>query len=212
MSINTQRHRVFVAGLFHETHSFLNGTTGANDFVTLRGDAFLATRGDASPLGGVLEYAERCGWQVLPGIWGMAVPGGVIEDSVWESYWQELQTQLRRLAPGGVDAIYLVLHGAMVTQSYGDAEGELLCRIRSIAALDHVPIYGVLDLHANVSQAMIDASDCLVAYRENPHSDARESAVRAAEMLRDRLSGRCPAPRQRLRQSRRQIRRSPASM
>ena len=202
MSINTQRHRVFVAGLFHETHSFLNDTTGAKDFVTLRGDAFLATRGDASPLGGVLEYAERCGWQVLPGIWGMAVPGGVIQDSVWESYWQELQTQLRRLAPGGVDAIYLVLHGAMVTQSYGDAEGELLCRIRSIAALDHVPIYGVLDLHANVSQAMIDASDCLVAYRENPHSDARESAVRAAEMLRDRLSGRCPAPRQRLRQVR----------
>ncbi len=45
---------------------------------------------------------------------------------------------------------------------------------------------GVLDLHANYSPGMARWSDGLVAYRENPHSDAQESTMRAARLL-DRL-------------------------
>jgi microcystin degradation protein MlrC len=52
----------------------------------------------------------------------------------------------------------------------------------------------VLDLHVNYSARMARFSDCLVAYRENPHTDAQESAIRAARLL-DRLmkEGRGPA-------------------
>lgn len=185
----TNRKRVLISGLFHETHSFLRTRTPLAEFPLLTGDALLAARGDASPLGGVLEFAEQRGWRVLPGVWGMAIPSGTVADEVWETYWNRLSERLAEFLPGGIDAIYLVLHGAMVCQSQTDVEGELLGRLRAIPELANVPLYGVLDLHANVSAAMIRHSDCLVAYRENPHADARESAIRSAAMLEERLRG-----------------------
>ena len=43
----------------------------------------------------------------------------------------------------------------------------------------------VLDLHANVSDKMIDNSTCVYAYRKNPHSDSRDAAIKAALILND---------------------------
>lgn len=195
----TPSKRILVAGLFHETHTFLTDPTPRSAFRFLQGDDLLSVAGDASPLGGVLEFAQRHHWQVLPGVWGMAVPGGMVQDDVWNSYWEELSERIDEHLRSGINGIYLVLHGAMVCESLTDVEGELLRRLRGIPELASVPIYGVLDLHANVSAAMIDFSDCLVAYRENPHADAREAAIRSARMLDERLeSG--PQLKQQLRQ------------
>ncbi len=73
------------------------------------------------------------------------------------------------------DAIYLVLHGAMVTESMDDVEGEFLDRLRRMVG-EQVPIFGVFDLHANFSDRMARLANGLVAYRENPHTDARRAA------------------------------------
>ncbi len=179
--------RVLIAGLFHETHTFLDEVTTAPAFRFWVGDELLSLAGDASPLGGVLEFARQRSWHVLPGVWAMAVPSGTVADEVFEMYWDRLGDQLRRLVRDRVDAVYLVLHGAMVCRGIGDTEGELLRRLRAVPELARVPIYGVLDLHANVSADMIRLSNCLVAYRENPHADARQSAVRAARLLEEHL-------------------------
>ena len=77
----------------------------------------------------------------------------------------------------------LVLHGAMVTDQEEDPEGELLARIRRLDGAEALPIFGLFDLHANFTQRMASLSDGLVAYRENPHTDAFESAVWAADLL-----------------------------
>ena len=56
-----------------------------------------------------------------------------------------------------------------------------------------MPIFGVYDLHANFTARMAEAANCLVAYRENPHIDAREAARRGAALLQRALtSGRTP--------------------
>jgi microcystin degradation protein MlrC len=82
-----------------------------------------------------------------------------------------------------VDAIYLVLHGAMVSQSCLDVEGEILERIRQLPGAEKIPIFGVFDLHANFTARMAAHANCLVAYRENPHTDARRAAQIAVELL-----------------------------
>jgi microcystin degradation protein MlrC len=41
----------------------------------------------------------------------------------------------------------------------------------------------VLDLHANVTSNMVSNVDAVVAYRENPHTDAKSAAVDAARIL-----------------------------
>ena len=77
-----------------------------------------------------------------------------------------------RSAP--VDAVYLDLHGAMVAEHVDDGEGEILRRVRK-AVGPRVPIVASLDLHANVTQAMIDGAEALIAYRTYPHVDMAET-------------------------------------
>ena len=171
--------RILIAGLFHETHTFADDTTGLEDFEIRRGDQLLACAGDASPLGGVLEFAQQQNWKIIPALDYRATPSGTVADEVMELWWSDF----RKAWQPDCDAIFLVLHGAMVCESFPDVEGEVLGRIRTLPEAQEKPIFGVFDLHANFSPAMAKHADCLVAYRENPHTDARESAVRAAELL-----------------------------
>jgi microcystin degradation protein MlrC len=76
----------------------------------------------------------------------------------------------------------------MATERYPDVEGELLERIRAIPAARHLPVFAVLDLHANVSPRMAEHASALIPYRKNPHTDARETAMRAARLLNDTLT------------------------
>ncbi len=175
--------RILIGGLFHETHTFLEGSTGLADFQVRVGDELLAFTGDASPMGGVLEAAQRFGWTVLPTADFRASPSATVKDEVVETFWREFCKRAEPDLKQGVDGIYLVLHGAMVSESLPDVEGELLERLRALSGAESVPVFGVFDLHANFSARMAQHSNCLVAYRENPHTDGRESAVRAAELL-----------------------------
>lgn len=175
--------RILLAGLFHETHTFLEGTTSLADFTLRRGDEVLALKGDASPFGGVLDLAVEFGWEILPMVDYRAQPSALVEDLVIEAFWADFEEHATPHLTAGVDGIFLVLHGAMVSQSHDDVEGELLQRLRALPGAGHIPIFGVFDLHANFTPRMAALSDCLVAYRENPHTDAREAACDAAHLL-----------------------------
>jgi microcystin degradation protein MlrC len=169
--------RILIAGLFHETHTFLDGLTPLSDFQIRRGEELWASKGDSSPLGGVLALADEFGWQMLPSADYRAQPSATVADEVIEQFWNDIAPAT---AKADYDAIYLVLHGAMVSQTCLDVEGEILRRLRTLTA---VPIFGVFDLHANFSRQMAALADCLVGYRENPHTDAREAGLIAARLL-----------------------------
>lgn len=175
--------KILLAGLFHETHCFTDDRTGLNAFTISRGAALLARAGDGSQIAGFLSVAAREGWQVVPAISYDAFPSGVVEHSVFEIFWLELLPILRQTIIDGLDGIFLSLHGAMVTTTEDDPEGELLRRIRGVAGAETLPIFGVFDLHANFSPAMARLADGLLGYRENPHIDAHDCAVEAAELL-----------------------------
>jgi microcystin degradation protein MlrC len=178
--------RILFAGLFHETHTFLDEVTQWQDFEVMFGQAILGKLGDASPTDGFLEEAVRQGWEVVPTIDARAMPSGIVADEAFERYWKEFETRSRPELAKGVDAIYLVLHGAMVTQSLPDPEGELLARIRALPGAEKVPLFGVLDLHGNISAKMCRHANGLTMYRQNPHTDAKQAALRGAVLL-----GRC---------------------
>ncbi len=175
--------RILFAGLFHETHTFVEGTTELRDFTILRGEEMLRGAGYSSPLGGALESAKKFGWTILSTVDFRALPSAVVEDEVVETFWREFENRAKPELAKGIDAIYLVLHGAMVSQSLTDVEGEILERIRKLSGAERLPIFGVFDLHANFTERMAANSNCLIAYRENPHTDARQAAQIAAELL-----------------------------
>ena len=185
--------RILTAGLYHETHTFLAETTPWSDFSVTLGDAILAKAGDQSPTDGFLEVARSAGWEVVPTIDARAQPSGMVEDAAFERFWSEFEARARPALAAGVAACFFLLHGAMVTAALEDPEGEFLARLRRLPGAERLPVFGVLDLHASVTPRMCAAADALVAYRKNPHTDARDAAVRAARLLERCLrEGRTP--------------------
>ncbi|MCO5072237.1 MAG: M81 family metallopeptidase [Rhizobiaceae bacterium] len=177
-------HRILLAGLFHETHTFVSGTTSFDDFTIRRGDALFGHRGIGSTIDGFLEVADERGWTVMPVVDYVAMPSGTIDHAVFAQFCDELENGLRHaLAEGGLDGIWLSLHGAMVTTQDVDPEGTLLARIRAVPGAESLPLFGVFDLHATFTKKMAEHANGLLGYRENPHTDAREQAVNSARLL-----------------------------
>jgi len=87
-----------------------------------------------------------------------------------------------------VDGVYFCAHGAAITTEEDDPEGVLFERIREIVGPD-VPVVATFDLHANVSDRMVDNIDAFIGYRTNPHLDMRERGLEAAAILRELLAG-----------------------
>lgn len=180
--------RILFAGLAHETHCFVDETTGLDAFRRRDAAGILARRGDLSVVDGFLAVAEREGWTVVPTIdWG-ATPSGTVEHAVFEAFWAALEPLATAALAEGLDGIFLGLHGAMVTTACDDPEGELLRRLRALPGAAALPIFGVYDPHANLTPEMCARSNGLVSYRNTPHTDANEAAQRAAGLLARALS------------------------
>ena len=82
-----------------------------------------------------------------------------------------------------VDAVYLDLHGAMVSEEFEDGEGELLRRVRAVIGED-APIVISLDYHANVTAQMVRHADAILPYWTYPHVDQFDTGKRAAEAMK----------------------------
>ena len=173
--------RVLVAGLSHQTNTFVGGRTDLEDFQVRRGEEILLN--NAAPIAGVSEVGREKDWEILPVVDMWAMPGATVADAVVDYFWAEFQAVADSEAMNGVDGVFVILHGAMVSESVRDVEGEILRRMRGIEHLSDVPICGVMDLHANFTEAMARQSDGLIAYRESPCTDVKQAARDAALLL-----------------------------
>lgn len=178
--------RVLLASLFHETHTFIPTMTMLGDFALRRGAELWRADGDVSTLAGSLAVAQECGWEVVPVIDLNGGASGMVADAVVDLFWETFRDVALRELPRGIDGVCLNMHGAMVSQSQRDVEGELLRRIRALDGFADLPICGVLDLHGNITAAMAQHSNGLIAYRHNPHTDGKQAAIDGARLL-DRL-------------------------
>lgn len=175
--------RVLLAGLFHQTNTFVVDRTSLEDFEIRRGQEMIRSEGGISSFAGVLEVAREKGWEVLPALDMRNVPGATAADAMVDLFWAEFRAVIDKEEKSGIDGVFLVLHGAMVSESLTDVEGEILRRIRGIEHLADAPICGVFDLHANFTEAMARQSDGLISYRTNPPTDAKEAATDAGLLL-----------------------------
>lgn len=194
--------RVLIAGFQHETNTFAPSKAGYLNFEQgegfpqmTRGSQVLTLKDVNLPVGGFISEAARSGFELVPVIWAGASPSAHVTEDAYERIVQEILGAVRTLE---FDAVYLDLHGAMVAEHVDDGEGELLLRIRRIVG-PHVPVVASLDLHANVTDLMLDNACAMVAYRTYPHIDMAETGVRAARLLSGLLAHRQPLERYRKR-------------
>ncbi len=182
--------RVGVAGLLHESNTFLPAPTVYDDFATtsLTQGAALIDRwqGANHELGGLIDGARQSGLTVAPTMAAFAVPSGALTPETFERLVSEMLQAIE--AAGPLDGLLLALHGATVAAHFPDADGEILRRARVLLG-PKIPIVTTLDLHANISTAMAAHSTALVAYRSNPHLDQRERGLEAAALMGRILRG-----------------------
>ncbi|HEX4198281.1 MAG TPA: M81 family metallopeptidase [Caulobacteraceae bacterium] len=182
--------RLFMAMLATETNTFAPLPTGWAAFKEsgyFKGDA--SRHPDAST--GVLlaewrGLAEKDGIEVAEGTACAAQPGGRTLRGVYEALRDEILEQLAAALP--LDVVLLNLHGAMVAEGYDDCEGDILARVRALTGSR--TIVGVeLDLHCNVTEAMFEAADAIIAYKEYPHTDELERGRELYALCRDAALG-----------------------
>ncbi|MBN8965539.1 MAG: M81 family metallopeptidase [Rhizobiales bacterium] len=189
--------RIAVGGFWHETNTFVDTPTGWDDFVrpgprppAVEGEALLgAFEGLNLAIAEFMAAARAAGHEFVPLAWGCAQPSGRVTGEAFERL---ARMSLDRLAAAKVDAVFLELHGAMVSERFDDGEGEFLRRVRAAVGPD-VPILASLDLHANVSPAMVAQADFFSAYRTYPHVDWGRAGRRCAEWLDRVVAWRRPA-------------------
>ncbi len=177
--------RCVVALMQHETNTFSPLPSRLCDFaspVGLRvppcGDQAIEMYGCADfAFAAMVDAARERGAEVSVPIAAYAEPGGTVDDDAFETMARTICEDVAK----GCDAVLLDLHGAMVTRSFDDGEGELLKRIRRVNAT--VPIAVALDFHANITDPM--AANCTVidGYRTYPHIDMYQTGQRAARTL-----------------------------
>ena len=128
-------------------------------------------------------------WTFVPIVAAHGGASGPVEQVFFDEVVEKLATGIRAAMP--LDGVFLSLHGAATATGDFDPDATVLRTVRSIVGPD-VPIIGTLDLHANVSQAMVDLADALVSYLTNPHVDMRERGRECAAIMRAMLGGMRP--------------------
>lgn len=181
-------------GFLHETNTFAPSRAGMDAFrqgggwpALCVGEAIFAGVDNVNVgASGFIRHGRTAGWTLLPTLWCAASPSAHVTAEAFEAIMADLVARITTLLP--LDGVYLDLHGAMVAEGFDDGEGETLRRVRA-AIGPEVPLVASLDLHGNVTQAMVDSADALVAYRTYPHIDMAETGRRAGVYL-ERLIGR----------------------
>ncbi|WP_158967306.1 M81 family metallopeptidase [Chachezhania sediminis] len=183
--------RIALGGFIHETNTFCPTATRMEDFTVpgefpglLRGPEILTgIAGGNYPATGFFDAMHEIepGWDLIPTVWTAAAPSATVPADVFESICAELIAGVEAALP--LDGVYLDLHGAMVSQDYPDAEGEILRRVREVAGPKAAIVVG-LDPHGNTSPLMVEMADALVAYRTYPHVDMADTGRRGFDLMR----------------------------
>jgi microcystin degradation protein MlrC len=191
--------RIAVGGFQAEINSFYPAKTRYADFIDIAArpyalrstplmEAVLA--GNHWGISGFCKEAATHGHELIPTTWAIAQPAAELTDEAFETICGDLVAGITAALP--LDGVYLCLHGAMVTESFEDAESEILRRIRAVVG--PIPIVATLDLHANVTAQMLDLATLLIVYRTYPHIDMADCGCIAAQALESILrTGRAPA-------------------
>lgn len=176
--------RLATLGMYHEANTF--SPILADQALFAAGGVFRGREivdeyaSSATTLGGYLAAAEKLDVEVVPLVFAFVNPIGAITEDAFEALADELIGQLVKHGPW--DGVLLNLHGAAVAEHLSDADAEIASRVRSVVG-PTTPVGAVLDLHANVSQRLVDALTVTLVYQTNPHVDAAQQAMRCAELV-----------------------------
>ena len=182
--------RVGIIAWLHESNTFVSARTTLAHFerdLLATGETIRERFADAHhEIGGFFAGLAEHNIEAVPIFAARALPYGIITTEAFDALLLQMLETLD--AAGPLDGILVAPHGATVAENAADADGFWLTKLREHVG-PKLPIIGTLDLHANLSEAMVRACTALIGYRTNPHLDQRERGVEAATLMARTLRG-----------------------
>jgi len=180
--------RIAVAGFRHASNRFTGTRSVLDDFERgggwpplARGDTLAAAvAGRDVATAGLLTALPLQGHEPVPLLWASAAPSGLLCRDTFEQIVDLLLDELT--ARGPVDAICLDLYGAMLVEGGTDGDAELVGRLRH-AFGPELPLVAVLDRHADLSPALLDAATLLIGGECGAWEAGRRAAAAADRLL-----------------------------
>jgi microcystin degradation protein MlrC len=186
--------RIAILGFSIECNKFAPPATKDHFLARtyLEGDDILTEARSPAPTmlpevpGFVADMDAAGAWQPVGIALAMTEPNGPVEHGFFLEFVDTVTRRLEAALP--VDAVYFCAHGAAITTEEDDPEGVLFELVRGIVGPD-IPVVATFDLHANISDRMVQEIDAFIGYRTNPHLDMRERGIEAAGVSRELLAG-----------------------
>jgi microcystin degradation protein MlrC len=178
---------IAIASFMQESNTFSPVLTHYHDLLPVFGAAALERhRGKLTEMGGFIDILTRVKKRMAPvsAAWGVSAGRMVRED--FDRLADDFSQALASV--GKVEGLLFAMHGAQTAEGIDDVEGCILGRAREILGPD-VPIVLTLDLHANVTRAMVERATAIVGYQTFPHIDMFETGQKAARLMLKILSG-----------------------
>ena len=127
----------------------------------------------------ISEFLEEHQIEVVPTLYAHALPGGPV---VKADFLELAQGIVDGIPTSGIDGVWLYLHGAMCVEEIGSGDTWLLERIREKIG-NQIPISVAMDFHADNSDRIPELCNCVCAFRTAPHSDHKQTQLRALQAL-----------------------------
>ena len=159
--------------------------TRYEDFTPVFGQAVLERhRGKMTEMGGFIDIVTKARKQIVP----VCAAWAITANRLLRADFERLVNDFRATSTAGkAEGLLLAMHGAQTAEGADDVEGHMLAaRARSSA---RHPIVVTLDLHANVTRAMVEHATAIVGYHTYPHIDMFEVGQKAAKLMLGILSG-----------------------
>lgn len=181
---------IAIVGFHHETNTFSLEHNDQPDALVLCGEEILSQAHPRSYIGGFAEAAwQRPGVNLVPIADIHFVHGGIILADVFAHHQRLILDALREAQP--LDAVYFAFHGAMVGEApFTDGETCLVRAARDLLG-PGLPMVATYDFHGIYTDWEVTEGVVAFPLNTNPHIDAYERGIEAAEsllaMLDDRL-------------------------
>ena len=183
--------RIAIVGMFLESNRYAAVVSKENFHKTYGGNIVEDARSLSPKLlkegQGFFAQMDAAGaWQAVPISMIIGGAGGPADDTFICEEIEKVRAALTSQLP--LDGIYILNHGAMTTTEQSDPDGLLYETVRDVVGAS-IPIVTTIDLHANISQRMVDNANVIVSYRTDPHVDQFECGKEAADILLEMLAG-----------------------
>ncbi|MBR1983192.1 MAG: M81 family metallopeptidase [Clostridia bacterium] len=187
-----QNKKVFVCGLREESNSFnplLCDMQSFKGFKYVEGESVVANNGECCVnVDGMLKVLLGAKVNVVgnsDSVYIRSGSGGPLDSKVVDWFIEKTINGLKRELP--LDGVVLSLHGATTSDKSDDVCGDILQAVRQTVG-EQTIISVSFDLHANVTEKVMQNADYVSGYHTYPHLDIYQTGERAAQILVDHFN------------------------